>query len=76
MTNELTEYGPNRLAEHRTAVGSTQAEVADKVGVTESYISYLESGKRRLTKDLQEALAALYGVKPYELYVRAQDVRR
>ena len=38
-----------KLSETRQALGLTQAEVAERLGVSASYLSAVEAGKRNLT---------------------------
>ena len=48
-----------RLKEMRKSKGLTQKELAGKVGVTESYISQIESGKMVSIKKLDDLAKAL-----------------
>lgn len=57
----IESIGP-RLRETRTARGLTLSEVAERLGVSVSTLSRLESGRRRATLDLLIGLARIYRV--------------
>lgn len=74
-----------KLKAVREASGLRQGQIAEFLGVTQTYISKIESGERTLTVDQLEKLAGLYGcslaafeeetpVIPMTLAFRAQDV--
>ncbi len=52
----------NTLKELREKRGHSLSDVAVKLGVDRSYVSYLEHGKRRMTLELAGKLAEVYGV--------------
>ena len=51
-----------RLKAARVAVGMTQVEVAERLGLTQSHVSKCESGERRIDAVELKAFAELYGV--------------
>jgi transcriptional regulator with XRE-family HTH domain len=51
-----------RLRALRTASGDRMADVAEDVGISESLLSRIESGQRRVTPDVLQRLAAHYDV--------------
>ena len=51
----------NRLKEARKQSGLTQSEVAEKLGLPQSYVSKIESGERRVDAVELERLAKIYG---------------
>ena len=51
-----------RLREARQKSGLSQAEVAERIGKTQSYVSKVETGERRVDFLELEDLASLYGV--------------
>lgn len=57
----------NRLKELRKAKGLTQEQFADIVGISQSYISDLEKGKKDIDFGLAARFAKVLGVKPYEI---------
>ena len=57
----------SKLRVVRTISGYSQDEVAGKLGVDQSVISLLETGKRELTDEFAGRLADLYGVTVDEL---------
>lgn len=46
----------------RLAKGWTQRQAADRLGVTQAYLNYLEHGKRRLTPRLVRRATSVYGL--------------
>lgn len=60
-------FGMN-LKKLRKAKGLTQAEVAQKIGVTQSAYAHYENGIRKLEADRIPTLAKALGVQLVELY--------
>ncbi|MBU1006701.1 MAG: helix-turn-helix domain-containing protein [Candidatus Omnitrophica bacterium] len=56
-----------RLVEAREQAGLLQEEVAKKLGRTQSYVSKLESGQRRIDIVQVKELARLYKKDPEDL---------
>ena len=75
-----------KLKEAREATGLLQSQIADYLGVTQSFISKVENGERNLTVDQLESVVSLFGhslasfagieqdVSPIQFAFRAQDV--
>jgi transcriptional regulator with XRE-family HTH domain len=60
-----------RLRALREALGLTQAELAERVGVRRATISDLETGKSgRITLELVDLVAGVLKVEPGELFER------
>lgn len=57
----------NRIAELRRARGLTLKALAERVGTTNQQISHLEKGRRRLTMEWMERIAAALECHPFEL---------
>jgi transcriptional regulator with XRE-family HTH domain len=53
----------------RLAKGWTQRQAAERLGVTQPYLNYLEHGKRRLTPRLVRRATSVYGLSPAALPV-------
>lgn len=51
----------------REYLGFTQAEVADKAGITQAALSQMESGESKLRKATRIKLAAAMGINPEQL---------
>lgn len=58
---------PNRINEHRKALGMTQEELGDAIGITKQYVGMLEAGTRPLTIDRQRAIARVLKVDMADL---------
>lgn len=56
-----------QLARHRKKEKRTQVQTARALGVSQTYLSFLESGERRLTQDLQAKAAKFFNVSPTEI---------
>jgi len=56
-----------RLREQRQLRGFTQQELADAVGLTPAFLSYLENGSRKGSLDAYLALGQALGLKPEAL---------
>lgn len=50
------------LRKLRTDAGLTQKQAASKAGLTQSHLSMIENGKRRVSTDLAKKLLELYGI--------------
>jgi transcriptional regulator with XRE-family HTH domain len=57
------------LRRGRATVGLTQARAAKRLGVSQPYLSLLETGKRALTRRVAKAAAKLYSLPPTVLPV-------
>lgn len=51
----------NWLREIRTTAGKTLKDVADAVGVSECYVSQIETGARKPSVDVAKRIAAVLG---------------
>ena len=59
-----------RVAKERAALGWTQAEVAERVGISRVALSHIESGISIPGERTVTLLAGLFGCEPYELVER------
>jgi len=66
-TNKLGEL----LKTHREALGLTQRELGQKIGVEASHIAFIESGRRKPSLKLVAGIADTLGVNRQELLVLA-----
>ena len=55
------------LKKYREKVGLTQAELAEKIGVTQCYLSQVERGSKILTLPTAQAIASTLNVTIDEL---------
>lgn len=60
-----------RIKEVRKSRGITQEQLAEKVGIGTSNISYIENGKFAPTIENFEKIVQALDVEPYELYMFA-----
>lgn len=58
-----------RIREIRKSKGITQEQLAEKVGIGTSNISYIETGKFAPSIESFEKIAEVLQVEPYELYM-------
>src|ERR1700690_2454693 len=58
---------PEQLKSARTAVGLTQHQAADRLGVSQAYLALLERGRRPVTAPLRSRIGGLYGLGPIAL---------
>lgn len=63
------------LKEYRTNSRLTQEEAAKALGVSQTYLSLLESDKRRLTETLRNKLVKTMNLRPTQLPAMARDNR-
>ena len=52
----------SRLRERRAALGLKQAELAERAGISPSYLNLIEHNRRRVAPELLERLATVLGV--------------
>ena len=57
----------------RKKKGLNQETAAERIGISRTYLSKIESGKKRYDQPFLEAAAAVYGCKPHELISRHPD---
>ncbi|MTI79893.1 MAG: helix-turn-helix transcriptional regulator [Firmicutes bacterium] len=57
----------NNIKKLRAQSGLSQKEAAEKLGLTGSYLGYLERGERNPGIDIIEKTSKLFNVKPYTL---------
>lgn len=55
---------PQELKLARLVKGWTQTQAAQRLGMTQAYLNFLENGKRRLTPKLVSRVASAYGLSP------------
>lgn len=55
----LSENGAEAIRLYRESLGMTQQELAEKLGVTNTYISHVEGGRMKLSR----SMAAMIGEK-------------
>ncbi|BCU75836.1 helix-turn-helix transcriptional regulator [Luteolibacter sp. LG18] len=63
----LSELLRSELEARRVAAGLSKSELAAKAGLAVSFVSYLESGKRRPTVESLAKLAWVLGTTPGEM---------
>ncbi|WP_298435350.1 helix-turn-helix transcriptional regulator [Geobacter sp.] len=65
----LVEQNMSIVRAWREYLGLTQAEVAEKAGITQAALSQMEAGGKRLRKVTREKLATAMGLSPGQLDV-------
>jgi putative transcriptional regulator len=66
MINTLDIDG-TKLKQAREKAGLTPTQVAETIGITRAHLSHLENDKRQPSNRLADELAALYGVRIFDL---------
>jgi len=66
----MTEALGNRIAKHRTELGWTQAELAERVGISRVALSHIEAGISNPGERTVTLLAGTFKVEPHELVAR------
>jgi len=56
-----------KIKEFRKALGLTQSQLAEKVGVSVSYLSEIETGKKTANTRRMTQLASALDIQPYDL---------
>jgi transcriptional regulator with XRE-family HTH domain len=68
-TMELIEQVGRRIQEIRKIRGMSQDDLGDKLGVTRSFISKLENGKKKISLEHVENIAKILHIEPTDLLV-------
>jgi transcriptional regulator with XRE-family HTH domain len=63
----MTEALGNRIAKHRTELGWTQAELAERVGISRVALSHIEAGISKPGERTVALLAGVFKVEPHEV---------
>jgi transcriptional regulator with XRE-family HTH domain len=66
----LPELLGHRIAKHRAALGWTQAELAERVGISRVALSHIEAGISNPGERTVALLAGVFKVEPHELVSR------
>ena len=61
LTEELRRNFGENLRAVRVKAGMTQAQLADRVGLTQQYVSLVEVGRQNLTLSTMAMLARIFG---------------
>jgi transcriptional regulator with XRE-family HTH domain len=59
--------GPEQLRSARQASGLTQQQAAERLGVSQTYLAFMEGGRRPVTARLASRIVRLYGLGPVAL---------
>src|SRR6476620_5219426 len=71
LTNQLGDQLGDYLREQRTASRLSLRQLADQVGVSNSYLSQIERGLRRPSAEVIQQLAKALRISAEQLYIRA-----
>lgn len=61
LTEELRRNFGESLRDARISAGMTQAQLADRAGLTQQYVSLVEIGRQNLTLSTMAMLAHIFG---------------
>ena len=56
------------IRRERERRGLSQRMTADFIGCSQSYLSMLENGRRKVTVSMAKRLGSLYGIKWYDFF--------
>jgi transcriptional regulator with XRE-family HTH domain len=71
---ELHSLLVRNLKRYRTLLGITQAELAEKAGISVGYVGEVEMGRKFPSPEKLEALAKALELRPFRLLMGPQDV--
>jgi transcriptional regulator with XRE-family HTH domain len=71
---ELIEQVGRRIQELRKIRGMSQDHLGDKLGVTRSFVSKMENGKKKISLEHVERIAQILNVLPEDLLVDKTDL--
>lgn len=66
----------NKLKQLREEAGLTQKQIAEKLGVSESYYCQLENNKRRMPLQLALDIAAILNKTPNDIFLPSSFAKR
>lgn len=66
----------NNLRKYRENANLTQTELAYKVGVTERYIAFLETGDRKPSLDVAEKVSNVLGATINDIFLNSKCTKR
>lgn len=61
-----------RLKEIRESNDLTQQDVANRIGVSKGYYSLIENSKRGLSYETAQDIAAVFGLKPDDIFLNTK----
>ena len=67
LSHDTVLMNPQQFKSGRLAAGLTQVVAADRLGVSQAYLSQLEKGSRPVTPDLARLATRVYGLSPVAL---------
>ena len=67
LPHDAVLMNPQQFKSGRLAAGLTQVVAAERLGVSQAYLSQLEKGSRPVTPDLARLATRVYGLSPVAL---------
>lgn len=61
-----------KLKQAREESGLTMEKVADEIGITKSYYSMIENGKRGLSYPMAVKIAQVFGKEPDDIFLQSE----
>jgi transcriptional regulator with XRE-family HTH domain len=62
------------MKKHRALLGLSQAELAERAGISAGYVGEVEMGRKFPSPEKFEALAKVLGLRPFQLIMGPEDV--
>jgi transcriptional regulator with XRE-family HTH domain len=64
-----------KLASRRKELGLTCSKAAEKLGISQAYLSQLETGKRNINSAMIKKFAEVYSISEYEIKMIANELK-
>jgi transcriptional regulator with XRE-family HTH domain len=74
MVTELHQLLVRNMKRYRILLGITQAELAEKAGISVGYVGEVEMGRKYPSPEKFEGIALALGVRPFRLIMGPEDV--
>jgi DNA-binding XRE family transcriptional regulator len=74
INGPMASFRPDRLKLARETVGLTQQQAAEHIGVSQTYLALMETGRRRVTEQVGLKMMDLYRLGPTVLPLRVDDL--
>lgn len=74
LVTELHQLLVRNMKRHRVLLGITQAELAERAGISVGYVGEVEMGRKFPSPEKLEGIARALGLRPFRLLMGPEDV--